>query len=108
MWRACAGMLGIPTVFNVLGPLSHPGRVKRQVVGVADLERAHQAAEVLAASGSQRAMVVHGEGGLDELTTVGVSHVVELRDDVIRSFDVHPADLGLPLAGQEGLARRQP
>ena len=113
------GQLGIPTVFNILGPLSHPGRVKRQVVGVADPARAHQVAEVLAANGSQRAMVVHGEGGLDELTTAGVSHVVELRDGAIDSrvelrdgaidsFEVNPVELGLPLAGQEDLRGGSP
>ena len=100
--------LGIPTVFNILGPLSHPGRVRRQVVGVSDPAWARKAAEVLAANGSHRAMVVHGEGGLDELTTVGISRVVELRDASIRSYDVDAAEFGLPEAVPDDLRGGSP
>ena len=56
--------LGIPTVFNVLGPLSHPGRVRRQVVGVGDWSIAERVARVLEATGSRRSLVVHGNGGI--------------------------------------------
>lgn len=98
------GELGIPTSFNLLGPLSHPGRVKRQVVGVSDPAWARRTAEVLAARGSQRAMVVHGAGRLDEFTTAGSSHVIEVREGAVRrSLDVEPVDLGLPMAGVEDL-----
>ena len=95
--------LGIPTVFNILGPLSHPGRVRRQVIGVADASLAPKMAAVLQATGSERTMVVHGDGQLDELTTTGPSHVVELRDGDIREYDVTPAEVGLAQATADDL-----
>lgn len=87
--------LGIPSVFNLLGPLSHPGRVRRQVVGVADPARAELVAEVLRDTGSERSMVVHGHGPLDELSITGPSVVTELDGGRIRSYEVSPADAGL-------------
>lgn len=87
--------LGIPSVFNLLGPLSHPGRVRRQVVGVADPARAELVAEVLKDTGSERSMVVHGHGPLDELSITGPSVVTELDGGRIRSYEVSPADAGL-------------
>jgi anthranilate phosphoribosyltransferase len=87
--------LGIPTVFNVLGPLSHPGRVTRQVVGVADVTLAPLVIDVLARRGAPRAMVVHGSDGLDELTLSGPSFVWELRDGEITESEIHPSHLGL-------------
>ncbi|MEZ5238194.1 MAG: anthranilate phosphoribosyltransferase [Microthrixaceae bacterium] len=71
--------LGIPTVFNLLGPLSHPGRVGLQVLGVADPARIELVAASVAERGTVRTWVVHGEGGLDELTTTGASTVIEIR-----------------------------
>lgn len=101
--------LGITTSFNILGPLSHPGRVKRQVLGVSDPVWALKAAEVLAARGSLRAMVVHGEGRLDELTTAGPSQVIEVRNGaVLRSFEVDPISLGLSGASFEDLRGGSP
>jgi len=70
--------LGIPTVFNFLGPLANPARAKFQVVGVSDPSMADKMLGVLAANGTQRAMVVHGDDGLDELSTTGPSTVHEL------------------------------
>ena len=90
--------LGIPSVFNLLGPLSHPGRVRRQVVGVADPGRAKLVAEVLKDTGSERSMVVHGHGPLDELSLTGPSMVTELDGGRIRSYEVSPADAGLVAA----------
>ena len=87
--------LGVPTVFNVLGPLSHPGRVTRQVIGVADPELAPLVIDVLRRRGAPRAMVVHGSDGLDELTLSGPSFVWELRDGEISESEVHPAHVGL-------------
>ena len=87
--------LGIPTVFNALGPLANPARLTRQVVGVADVELAKRMAEVLAATGSEYAWVVTGEGPLDELSTAGPTQVQELRGSTIRSFTVDPTDLGI-------------
>lgn len=95
--------LGIPSVFNLLGPLSHPGRVRRQVVGVADPGRAVQVAEVLRDTGSERSMVVHGHGSLDELSLTGPSVVIELDGGRIRSYEVSPADAGLAPAASEDL-----
>jgi anthranilate phosphoribosyltransferase len=87
--------LGIPTIFNLLGPLSHPAGVRRQVIGVADPAFSSLVCEVLAERGAPRAMVVHGAGGLDELATSGPSTVHELRDGDIRRYELDPAELGL-------------
>jgi anthranilate phosphoribosyltransferase len=87
--------LGIPTVFNVLGPLSHPGRVTRQVIGVADPALAPLAIDVLRRRGAPRAMVVHGSDGLDELTLTGPSFIWELRDGEVERHEIHPLHLGL-------------
>ena len=87
--------LGIPTVFNALGPLSHPARLRRQVVGVADAELAEKMIAVLKATGSERAWVVTGDGPLDELATSGPTTVHELRDGSLTTFVVSPGDLGL-------------
>ena len=70
--------LGIPTVFNYLGPLANPGRARFQVVGVSDASMADKMLGVLAANGARRAMVVHGDDGLDELSTTGPSTIHEL------------------------------
>jgi anthranilate phosphoribosyltransferase len=87
--------LGVRTVFNFIGPLANPARVKRQVVGVADGTMAEKLIGVLKANGATRAMVVYGHDGLDELTIATTSTVVELFEGEVRSFDVDPADLGL-------------
>ena len=90
--------LGIPTVFNVLGPLAHPGRIKRQVVGTADEELAAKMAPVLKNLGAERTWVVTGDGGLDELTVTGVSTIYEVGPDGIDRREVGPEDVGLPRA----------
>lgn len=87
--------LGVPTVFNLLGPLANPAGVRRQVVGVADAAMAERMARVLAARGAERAMVVRGDDGLDELTTTTTSTVVELVDGDVRTTTVDPAHLGI-------------
>jgi anthranilate phosphoribosyltransferase len=89
--------LGVPTVFNFLGPLSNPARVQRQVIGVSDPRMAPTVIGVLAARGAPRAMVVHGHDGMDELTTTGVSTVHELREGSVRTYELDPADLGLAI-----------
>jgi anthranilate phosphoribosyltransferase len=88
--------LGVPTVFNFLGPLANPAGVRRQVLGVSDARMADTMAGVLAKLGSERALIVYGHDGLDELTTTTTSSVVELDDsgEVIR-YDVDPAACGL-------------
>jgi anthranilate phosphoribosyltransferase len=95
--------LGIPTAFNILGPLSNPGRVKRYLIGVADLRMAERMAGVLQAKGAERALIVHGGDGLDELTTTGPSTVVELHDGTVSTWEVQPTDLGLRLVDREDL-----
>ncbi len=96
--------LGIPTVFNILGPLSHPGRLRRQVIGVADWSIADRMIRVLRATGSVRSLVVHGEGGLDELTTTGPSKMLSLEGGEITELAVDAAALGLAPATPEDLA----
>ncbi len=88
--------LGIPTVFNVLGPLSHPGRVRRQLLGVGDGRLLDLVAGVLAARGAVHALVVHGADQLDEISLTGPTHVREVRDGVVTAaYDLSPADVGL-------------
>lgn len=86
--------IGIPTVFNLLGPMANPGRVNRQLIGVANPAVADRMLASLRLHGSHRAWVVHGNG-LDELTTTGASTVLALDDDSVRSFTVDPLVLGL-------------
>jgi len=87
--------MGIPTVFNFVGPLANPARVKRQVTGVSDPAMAERMIEVLASNGAERALVVYGHDGLDELTITTSSTVHELRDGEVRTFELFPAALGL-------------
>ena len=90
--------LGIPTVFNLLGPLSNPGRVTRQVIGTADWALAPRMIEVLEATGSEHAMIVHGDGRIDELSVTGPSRVLELVGGDVSEFEVDPAHLGISTA----------
>jgi len=96
--------LGIPTLFNILGPLSHPGRLIRQVIGVADLSTIHRIAEVLHATGSIRALVVHGDQQLDELSTTGPSTIVSLDHGEITRTEIDATDYGLARVTPDQLA----
>jgi len=87
--------LGVPTVFNFLGPLANPARVRRQVLGVSDPAMAGKLIGVLQAQGAERALVVYGHDGLDELSTVTTSTVLELREGEVRTYEVDPVALGL-------------
>jgi anthranilate phosphoribosyltransferase len=89
--------LGTRTVFNLLGPISNPAGVTRQLVGVFARDWVKPIAEVLGKLGSERAWVVHGDG-LDELTTTGTTHVAELKGGKVECFEVTPEDAGLPRA----------
>lgn len=100
--------LGIPTVFNILGPLSHPGRVRRQVLGVADPARVEVIAEVLAARGAEHSLVVHGHDGLDELTTTDVSTVLTVRDGTVTRSEFTPEEVGLARRGVDEIAVGDP
>ena len=86
--------LGIPTVMNIVGPLANPARAGRQVVGVADLERAPILAGALCELGTRHALVVHGEPGLDEVSPLGPTHVIEVRDGAANRWTIHPDELG--------------
>ena len=86
--------LGTRTIFNLLGPLSNPARVKRQTIGVFSPDWVEPIAQVLKGLGHQRAWVFHGAGGLDELSTIGPSRVAELKDGAVTTFEVTPADAG--------------
>ena len=87
--------LGTRTIFNLLGPLSNPAGVKRQMLGVFARHWVEPLAKVLAALGTEKAWVVHGSDGLDEITTTAPTHVAELANGKIRTFDISPADAGL-------------
>jgi len=97
-WAPVRAELGVRTIFNLLGPLSNPAGVKRQVLGVFDDRWVEPLAEVLRNLGSERAWVVHGSDGLDELTTTGMTRVAELNAGAISGFEVTPEDAGLPRA----------
>ncbi|WP_439527493.1 anthranilate phosphoribosyltransferase [Pannonibacter sp.] len=95
--------LGTRTIFNLLGPLSNPAGVKRQMTGVFDGRWVEPIAHVLKNLGSEHVWIVHGSDGMDEITTTGPTEVAELKDGVVRSFTITPADAGLPTARFEDL-----
>jgi len=90
--------IGIRTVFNILGPLTNPAGVKAQVLGVADGSLVEKLALVLQSLDCERAMVVHGDDGLDEITVTGETQVCELKGGSIKSYTINPEDFGLPRA----------
>ncbi len=90
--------MGTRTIFNLLGPLSNPAGVRRQLVGVFDGKWVEPIARTLGNLGSTKAWVVHGAGGVDELSTVGASRVAEFADGKVRTFEVTPEDAGLARA----------
>ncbi len=100
--------LGARTIFNLLGPLSNPAGVQRQLLGVFAREWLVPLAEVLRSLGSKRVWLVHGSDGLDEITTTGPTSVVELNEGAIRAFEVSPADASLPLAKLDDLRGGDP
>jgi anthranilate phosphoribosyltransferase len=87
--------LGIPTVFNFLGPLANPAGVRRYALGVSDQRMAERMIEVLAQLGADSAFVVHGEDGLDEVTTSGPTYILRLRDGEITHAEFTPEDFGI-------------
>ncbi len=95
--------LGTRTIFNLLGPLANPAGARRQLLGVFAREWLEPLARVLGHLGSERAWVVHGADGLDELSTTGTSYVTELRDGAVESFEITPQDTGLPPARLDDL-----
>jgi anthranilate phosphoribosyltransferase len=96
--------LGVPTVFNFLGPLVNPARAQRQVIGVADERMAERMIGVLQRLGREVAFVFHGSDGLDELTTSGTSSIYRLKDGEITHAEFTPSDFGVPRADLGDLA----
>ncbi len=95
--------IGIRSVFNILGPLTNPAGADVQLIGVYDPGLVRPIAEVAGMLGSRRAWVVHGEGGLDELSLLGPSRVASWKDGIVTEFIVSPGDAGLPVCSMEDL-----
>ena len=95
--------LGFRTIFNLLGPLTNPAGARVQLLGVFDSKWVSPLAEVLRDLGSQRALVVHGIDGLDEITLTGETQVAELKNGDITSFSIDPKDFGYSLCSNEDL-----
>lgn len=100
--------LGTRTIFNLLGPLSNPAGVKRQMVGVFARKWLDPVAQSLKDLGSEKAWIVHGSDGMDEITTTGPTYVSELKDGAVTAFEISPEDAGLPLARAEDLKGGMP
>jgi anthranilate phosphoribosyltransferase len=100
--------LAIASVMNLLGPLANPAGVRRQVVGVADADRAPLMAGALARLGVEHALVVHGRVGMDEIAPQGITDVWEVRDGKVSTWEVDPADHGLAVDDVSGLSGAEP
>ena len=95
--------LGIRVIFNLIGPLSNPAGTKRQLLGVFAREWLEPLAQTLGNLGSEKAWVVHGSDGLDELTTTGPTFVAALESGKVKNFIIKPEDAGLPVSAPEDL-----
>jgi len=95
--------IGRRTIFNLLGPLASPAKVTRQLVGIFGKEWLEPYAQALQALGSERAMVVHGADGLDELTTTGITHFASLEDGKVTLGEITPEEAGLGRATLQDL-----
>ncbi|MEI6738853.1 MAG: anthranilate phosphoribosyltransferase [Gemmatimonadaceae bacterium] len=100
--------LAVPTVMNIVGPLANPANAGRQVVGVAEPARLRLMADALAALGTQRALVVHGAPGLDEISPLGPTEVLEVRDGAVTAWEIDPAIAGLGVVAEADLAGGDP
>lgn len=100
--------LGIPTVMNIVGPLANPAGARRQVVGVADAHRVPVLAGALAELDSIHALVVHGEPGLDEISPLGLTRVIEIRDGETTEWTIDPEDFGFRSRNPSELAGGDP
>lgn len=95
--------LGTPTIFNILGPLSNPALVKRYLIGCFRPNFIDAMAETLGNLGAERAWVVHGADGLDELSTTGVNQVASLENGTVTRLEIGPDDVGLPTVGLDAI-----
>jgi len=95
--------LGTRTIFNLLGPLSNPAGVKRQMIGVFSRHWVEPVAQVAKNLGAEHIYVVHGSDGLDEITTCGLSYVAELHNGAVRTFEIDPDEFGIKKAKPEAL-----
>ncbi|MBI3111344.1 MAG: anthranilate phosphoribosyltransferase [Ignavibacteriales bacterium] len=95
--------LGIRTIFNILGPLTNPAGAKRQLLGVFDPTLTETMAAVLGELGSEHALVVHGEGGFDELSSLGSTKVSELKDGKVKTYSLNAGELGIKVGRAEDL-----
>jgi len=100
--------MGVRTIFNILGPLTNPAGATRQLLGVYDPPLLETVASVLDALGSVRCLVVHGDDGLDELTTATTSRVCELKQGKLHTYTIAPEDFGLPRARLDDLRVSSP
>ena len=100
--------IGIRTIFNILGPMTNPAGATHQLLGVYDARLTEPIAKALGRLGSRHALVVHGEDGLDEVTTTGDTQVSELKDGSVKTFKVSPADFGIKTARPEDLKGGDP
>jgi anthranilate phosphoribosyltransferase len=100
--------LGIRTVFNILGPLTNPAGAKIQLMGVYDKELAEPLAQVLSNLGVKKAMVVHGEDGLDEISLCAPTFVCEVRDGWVKKYEITPEQFGFKRCKPEDLTGGEP
>ena len=100
--------MAVRTIFNVLGPLTNPAKVKRQVVGVFDLELTQTLAEVFQQLGSEHTLVVHSDDGMDEISICAPTSVSELRDGQLKNYKIKPEDFGLTTAPVEKIMVANP
>jgi anthranilate phosphoribosyltransferase len=96
--------LGMRTLFNILGPLTNPAGVQRQVIGVFSPDLCQTLAKVLKALGTKHAMIVHSDDGLDEISIAAGTRVAELRDGDITSYHINPGDFAMELQSLDGLS----
>ena len=95
--------MGIRTVFNILGPLTNPAGAKKQMIGIADRSQGELLARVLVLLGSEHAMIVHGEDGLDEITISGKTSVWEIKNKEIHAYEIDPQELGVKTNSIDGI-----
>ena len=100
--------LGLRTIFNILGPLSNPAGVRRQFTGTYERAWIEPMAKVLGNMGSERAWVVHGKDGMDEITTTDITYVASLSEGQVRTFEISPEDAGIPRTNLDELKGGDP